>query len=563
MEATSRYTLKAAVGVWIMALICGCSQRLNVDASLVKCYVCGQRISPRASACPHCGEPVTKPVSSMGEMTNSIGMRLTRLPAGEFMMGSPDSEFGRSAEEGPLHQVKITYSFAISVHEVTVKQFSMIMGKEDGTPEGSSEFPATLISWDNAVEFCNRLTNDPEEARHNRKYRLPTEAEWEYACRGGSVKAFSFGDRFDISKANCKSVPNSTIPSGPRKVGSFPANRFGLFDMHGNAWEWCSDYFDAAYYAQARKNDPAGPAEGTLRVLRGGGWNASPTLSRSAFRDGNEPTIKRSDYGFRVVCVDSNREVSSVANTPSQPLADAAFASKPRDLADVIESVEPAVVRINTHGRNSSGYGSGFLLDHQGTIVTNYHVIEDANEATATFSDGEITPIVGYVMLSKEKDVAILRLSDFKTTRKPLLLATDLPKKGETTIAFGAPLGLSFTASDGIVSAVRRHEELEEVTNGLDLNVTWIQTTSPISPGNSGGPLVNVKGEVIGINTINIGGAKEYRGQNLNFAVSARDVQSVFQEGAGTVTPLSAESSGLSEQIETLIRELRRMQGDK
>jgi S1-C subfamily serine protease len=144
-----------------------------------------------------------------------------------------------------------------------------------------------------------------------------------------------------------------------------------------------------------------------------------------------------------------------------------------------------------------------------------------------------------------------------------LLLATDLPKKGETTIAFGAPLGLSFTASDGIVSAVRRHEELEEVTNGLDLNVTWIQTTSPISPGNSGGPLVNVKGEVIGINTINIGGAKEYRGQNLNFAVSARDVQSVFQEGAGTVTPLSAESSGLSEQIETLIRELRRMQGDK
>ena len=129
-------------------------------------------------------------------------------------------------------------------------------------------------------------------------------------------------------------------------------------------------------------------------------------------------------------------------------------------------------------------------------------------------------------MLSKEKDVAILRLSDIKTTRKPLLLATDLPKKGETTIAFGAPLGLSFTASDGIVSAVRRHEELEEVTNGLDLNVTWIQTTSPISPGNS-------------------------------------DVQSVFQEGAGTVTPLSAESSGLSEQIETLIRELRRMQGDK
>jgi S1-C subfamily serine protease len=260
--------------------------------------------------------------------------------------------------------------------------------------------------------------------------------------------------------------------------------------------------------------------------------------------------------------VDSSREVSTVAKTPSQPTTDAAFERKPPDLADVIESVEPSVVRINTYGRNGGGCGSGFLLDDQGTIVTNYHVIEHANQATATFSDGEITPIVGHVLLSKEKDIAILRLSDIKTTRKPLRLATNLPKKGESTIAFGAPLGLSFTASDGIVSAVRRHEELEEVANGIDLKVTWIQTTSPISPGNSGGPLVNVKGEVIGINTIIIGAGREY-GQNLNFAVSARDVQSVFQEGAGTVTPLSAESSGVSEQIETLIRELRRMQGDK
>jgi len=561
MEAKILYTPKAVIGSLLLALICGCSQQQGTDATLVKCPACGQRISPRAPACPHCGEPAATPVVSLGELTNSIGMRLKRLPAGEFVMGSPESEVGRSDEESPRHQVRITYPFSISIHEVTAKQFSAIMGNEEGTP-ARSDLPATSISWNDAVEFCNRLTKEPEEARHGRMYRLPTEAEWEYACRGGSVTAFSFGDTFDKSQANCSGSAKSTNEGGPRKVGSFPANRLGLFDMHGNVWEWCSDYFDAAFYAQAPKDDPTGPSNGTLRVLRGGGWNANPNLCRSASRDGNEPTTKRSEYGFRVVCVDSSRVTSPVVTTtPASPTV-LNVASKPRELSEVIATVEPSVVRINTYGRKGSGCGSGFLLDDRGTIITNYHVIERATRATAMFSDGEQTPISGYVYLSKEKDIAVLRAKSVKSTRKPLKLATELPQKGTTTVAFGAPLGLSFTASDGIVSAVRRHEELEALAEDLDLKLTWIQTTSPISPGNSGGPLVNLNGEVIGINTIVFGVGKEH-GQNLNFAVSSLDLLSISKDAGGSVKPLSAESNGVSDKIEALERELRALGGNR
>lgn len=562
MEERLPYTPKAVIASVFLAVVFGCSQQQVTDVTLVKCPACGQRLSPRAQACPQCGEPAVTPVVSLGELTNSIGMRLKRLPAGEFVMGSPDSEAGRSVEEGPRHRVRITYSFLISIHEVTAKQFSVIMDHEEGTQDQSSEFPATLISWNDAVEFCNRLSNEPEETRHGRKYRLPTEAEWEYACRGGSVTAFSFGETFDNSQANCLGMAKSTSEGRPRKVGSFPANRFGLFDMHGNVWEWCSDYFDATFYAQAPKDDPVGPTNGALRVLRGGGWNANPNLCRSASRDGNDPAIKRKEYGFRVVCVDSGREAQTVAATPPVAPTVVAGASRSRDLADVVASVEPSVVRINTYGREGSGCGSGFLLDDHGTIVTNYHVIEHATSATAMFSDGEQTPIAGYLLLSKQKDIAILRAKNVKASRKPLSLARELPQKGETTIAFGAPLGLSFTASDGIVSAVRRHEELEALINGLDLRVTWIQTTSPISPGNSGGPLVNARGEVIGINTIIFGVGREH-GQNLNFAVSSLDVQTAFQSTSGALRPLSAESSGVSDEIEALERELRTLQGNR
>ncbi len=266
------------------------------------------------------------------------------------------------------------------MHEVTTDQFGSVMSRH-GDREHDAQMPAVSVSWDDAVEFCRRLTQLPDEAAEGRIYRLPTEAEWEYACRAGTTTAYSFGDAINSGRANFGESPDAGTDkpaSGPRNVGSYGSNNCGLYDMHGNVWEWCSDYFDPSFYSRAPTDDPQGPLEGTLRVLRGGAWNANPKLCRSASRDANDPTVRKGEYGFRIVCCvgDSNNLPLAVAAKPSRAVAAVLATDWPLDLSQVIASVEPSVVRINTYGPSGSGCGSGFVLDDRGTIVTNYHVIE-------------------------------------------------------------------------------------------------------------------------------------------------------------------------------------------
>lgn len=185
-------------------------------------------------------------------------------------------------------------------------------------------------------------------------------------------------------------------------------------------------------------------------------------------------------------------------------------------LADLIEKVEPSCVRIDVSLADGQGVGSGFVINEAGWVATNYHVVAGGKTATVTFSDKKSADVEGVLVYDKRRDLAIIKIkSDRKL--KALPLAKETPRKGESSVAIGTPRGLSFSATEGIVSAVRPGKELEEL--GADVDGTWLQTTTPISPGNSGGPLLNYKGEVVGANTLQL-----IIGQNINFAISSLDV---------------------------------------
>ena len=241
-------------------------------------------------------------------------MRFALIPAGTFLMGSPESEEDRFDDEGPQHEVAITCPFSLGVHPVTQEHYRKVMGKNPShftrKKGGGANHPVEQVSWEEAVEFCRRLSARPEEQAAGRTYRLPTEAEWEYACRGGanSSSPFSFGSSLSSAQANFDgNHPYGGAAEGPylqrtTPVGSYQPNAFGLFDMHGNVWEWCADWYDENYYSQSSRQDPQGPQNRNLRVLRGGSWHLDGHDCRSAYRVRSGPGNRILIIGFRVLC---------------------------------------------------------------------------------------------------------------------------------------------------------------------------------------------------------------------------------------------------------------------
>jgi formylglycine-generating enzyme required for sulfatase activity len=276
-------------------------------------------LTPAAHLAP--GAPA--PLAGEKYVTNSIGMGLVKIPAGGFLMGSPATDKDRDAEE-QQHEVRITKAFYMGVHEVTQGQFKRVMGYNpsyhskggtkrtidtwypDKLPAGgmhkvagldTSGLPVENVSWEEAKEFCEKLSALPEEKKKGRSYRLPTEAEWEYSCRGpaAAYRTFHTGDTLTVKGAN---FIDSTL-GRTTKVGIYPANVFGLHDMHGNVNEWCSDWAGQKYYEESEKDDPKGPASGSNRVVRGGCWGSSAMGCRSARRSWSQPTYRSIDIGFR------------------------------------------------------------------------------------------------------------------------------------------------------------------------------------------------------------------------------------------------------------------------
>lgn len=196
-------------------------------------------------------------------------------------------------------------------------------------------------------------------------------------------------------------------------------------------------------------------------------------------------------------------------------------------VAELIERVEQSVVRIDVKMSNGSGIGSGFVVHSSGIVVTNHHVVEGCTSATVTFNDGTTAKVIGPLVLLPAKDIAVIRIETDGRKLQPLQLARNLPRKGENVVTLGAPHGLSFSISRGIVSAVRKAAEISSLGGDFDKDVMLVQTDASISPGNSGGPLVTYSGEVVGINTLG-----SVQGQSLNFAVSARDVAGAVQNVA-------------------------------
>ncbi|MDY0170460.1 MAG: formylglycine-generating enzyme family protein [Thermoguttaceae bacterium] len=246
------------------------------------------------------------------EKTNSIGMEFVLIPPGEFIMGSPESEKDRSSDEGPQHRVRITKPFYLGVYQVTQGEYERVMGtnpsyfSRGGNGRGrvsgldTRRFPVEQVSWNNAVEFCQHLSALAAERSAGRAYRLPTEAEWEYACRAGTTTRYHLGDHLDTSQAR---FAQPTGSGRPVPVGSYGPNGFGLYDIHGNVWEWCSDRLDENYYANSPTDDPQGPASGSGRVYRGGSWASPAGSCRSANRSGHAPGIRDAYRGFRLALV--------------------------------------------------------------------------------------------------------------------------------------------------------------------------------------------------------------------------------------------------------------------
>ena len=219
-------------------------------------------------------------------VVNSIGMRFVPIPAGTFTMGE-----GKTA-----HKVTLTKPFELGQHEVTQEQYEKVMGKNPSHFKGKQN-PVEQVSWDDAVEFCRKLSAMPAEKKAGYVYRLPTEAEWEYACRAGTTTRYSFGDSDSELGDYAWYDKNSGRTTHP--VGQKKPNAWGLYDMHGNVWEWCQDWHGD--YPSGSVTDPTGAAVGSLRVYRGGGWVDFARRCRSAVRGRFTPGVRFSDLGFRVL----------------------------------------------------------------------------------------------------------------------------------------------------------------------------------------------------------------------------------------------------------------------
>jgi formylglycine-generating enzyme required for sulfatase activity len=247
--------------------------------------------------------PKTKPVSPGSEpnvpggmgVTNSIGMKLRLIPAGEFMMGSPATESGRSDNE-TQHRVTLTKPFYLGVTEVTQEQYQKVMVTNPSKVKGPQN-PVERVNWAEAVEFCGKLSAMPAEKTAGHVYRLPTEAEWEYACRSGTATAYGFGD--DASRLGDYGWFEGNSDSRTHPVGEKKPNAWGLYDMHGNVWEWCQDRYGD--YPSGSATDPTGATSDLYRVYRGGGWGNRARSCRSAYRSGNAPEDRDFLLGFRVL----------------------------------------------------------------------------------------------------------------------------------------------------------------------------------------------------------------------------------------------------------------------
>jgi len=269
----------------------------------------------------HCGDGSSSNTTAPKIIKDASGLEMVLIPGGTFIMGKD----GGNPDESPAHEVMVS-PFAMDRREVIQKIYEELMMADPSHFKGA-DHPVEQVRWSDAAMFCNaRSLVDGFEPCYNELsfdcnfeasgYRLPTEAEWEYACRAGSSSDYDFGgDSQKLASRACfaKNANKKTFKTGSRKP-----NAFGLFDMHGNVFEWCYDVYDVDYYKNSPKADPRGPAAGKERVLRGGAWNSSVEACRASYRVSDVPGITdacfaQDTYGFRCVRRLSDKELALLA----------------------------------------------------------------------------------------------------------------------------------------------------------------------------------------------------------------------------------------------------------
>lgn len=244
-------------------------------------------------------EELGTPLTTEVDCGNGVKLPLILIPAGRFLMGSPPGEEGRFRNEGPQHEVTISRPFYMGRFPVTQVQWGAVMARNRSRFKGDN-LPIEKVPWEKACEFCRKLS-----VTNGREHRLPTEAEWEYACRAGSAGRFCCGHSDSILGQYAWYDTNSGGETHP--VGQKKPNAWGLYDMHGNVWEWCHDYYAKKYYGESPSSNPTGLSHSYWRdiwhghVVRGGSWHVNPTRCRSSYRNGEYTVDLEATNGFRVV----------------------------------------------------------------------------------------------------------------------------------------------------------------------------------------------------------------------------------------------------------------------
>ena len=246
-------------------------------------------------AMPGCSKAPPLPPELAVDLGNGIKLELVLIPAGEFEMGSPASDVEAPHMQKPQHRVRITKQFYLGKYLVTQQQWEAVMGGNPSKFKGPKN-PVETVSWDDCQQFLTKL--NAKIGTQGGKFALPTEAQWEYACRAGSTTRYCFGD--DDAKLGEYAWYDANSGNRTHPVGEKKPNAWGLYDMHGNVFEWCQDWCDGNYYASSPTNDPTGPATGTDRAGRGGSWKLFAGFSRSAYRFSHLPEGRAFSLGFRV-----------------------------------------------------------------------------------------------------------------------------------------------------------------------------------------------------------------------------------------------------------------------
>jgi formylglycine-generating enzyme required for sulfatase activity len=313
------------------------------------------------------------------ETENSIGMKLRVIPPGTFMMG----------ENYNAHEVTLTKPFMLGTYEVTQAQYEQVMGVNPSSVKGAKN-PVEMVSWNDTVEFCRKLSELPAEKAVGNVYRLPTEAEWEFACRAGTTTKYSFGD--DESESGDYAWYRENSGKTPHPVGGKQPNAWGLYDIHGNVWEWCQDWRGA--YPDRAVTDPTGAVTGSSRVDRGGSWNFNAEDCRSAFRSRFNPSGRYYGLGFRVVRssgkqLDANTELAEMApkddDTNSPPTAPSTApppANAPFNVSKAKEHQEAWAKYLGVEVETDNSIGMKLSVIPAGTFIMGEG--GDAHEVTLT-----------------------------------------------------------------------------------------------------------------------------------------------------------------------------------